>query len=197
MKKLYKILSLSITLVLSVNANAADFYNAVASSIKTQKASENTRTELLSILDQCGGSPDAMDANCVLVGLQDNTIKKNDPTTPQQIIESYRAIMTTDMQRAECINDELMAANYALGSCVLALNFFVLDSNDVESVHDEIYRCLNIQMGYVAYNGNPIAQYRLEKLAKQAKRPDEAKAWNRMLKKTTTEKDLEFIKNCY
>ncbi|MCS5708395.1 hypothetical protein CC99x_005690 [Candidatus Berkiella cookevillensis] len=197
MKKLYKILSLSITLLLSVNANAADFYNAVASSIKTHKASENTRTELLSILDQCGGSPDSMDADCVLVGLQDNTIKKNDSTTPQQIIESYRAIMTTDMQRTECINDELIAANYALGSCVLALNFFVLDSNEAESVHDEIYRCLNIQMGYFAYNGNPIAQYRLEKLAKQAKRPDEVKAWGRMLKKTTTEKELEFIKNCY
>lgn len=173
-------------------------YNAVASSIKTHKASENTRIELLSILDQCGGSPDNMDAECVLVGLQDNTIKKNDPTTPRQIIESYRAVMATDMQRAECINDELMAANYAVGSCVLVLNFFALDStNEVESVHDEIYRCLNIQMGYFAYNGNPIAQYRLEKLAKQAKRPDEAKAWNRMLKKTTTEKELEFIKNCY
>lgn len=197
MKKLYKILSLCIALMLSVNANAADFYNAVASSIKTYDANEDTRTELLSILDQCGGSPDTMEADCALYGLQDNTIKKNNPEIAQQIIESYRAIMTADMQKAECINDELMAANYALGSCVLALNFFVLDSKEPESVHDEIYRCLIIQLGLFAYNGNPIAQYRLQKLANQAKKPKEASAWKKMLENTTTEKELQFIKSCY
>lgn len=200
MLKSSKILSLfllnTITILLSLNAWGGNYYGELLARSQAYQADTNTRMELLSIFETCG-SPDAIEVNCVLGNLQNTSVKITDPALAQQIVADYQSMLAFDMQNAECISNDLMASNYAIGYCYLAMNFYILSEMDREVTSKGLHQCLNAQLGTMAFEGNLVAQYRLFQLSGQSNRKSDADMWKQAIKYNKPKRVYDFLVNCY
>lgn len=168
-----------------------------ARSAQSHRADESARTTLLGIIGSCGGATN-MDDNCVVQNLERVSTEENNH-------DAY--IMLRDYEQAtneghyddqpECQNENHRQVNRTIGHCTLLLNYYALETNDIDSSRLHYEMCLQGGMLGLAYQGNLAAQYALSLIFAEKDLSEHADLWRNAIKARKNTEAYKLLMKCY
>lgn len=192
MKSIIKLMTAALLGGLTLPALA--FYSSTLAGLKTDQADQQTRTQLMSVLETCGIPGEVDDPNCVLQGLTGQYSNVKDPSMAQNIVQGYQAAMAANTGNANCRLPEIFEANNAAGTCVLMLHYRVLETLDLAAAKDAFDNCVAVRMGGLAVQGNVAAQIMMTTLVTD---PEAKRLYNNMLKDNVDPEYVKMIASCF
>lgn len=192
MKLIIKLIT--VVLLCGFGLQTLAFYSSTLAGLKTDQADQQTRTQLMSVLETCGIPEDVDDPNCVLQGLTGKYSNVKDPSMAQNIAQGYQAAMAANTGNANCRLPEIFEANNAAGTCVLILHYRVLETLDLAAAKDAFDNCVAVRMGGLAVQGNVAAQVMMTTLVAD---PEAKRLYNSMLQENADPEYVKMIASCF
>lgn len=164
--------------------------------VRQMTVEETSRDTLLSIMNACGHVQN-LDDDCVTQELDRVSTEENN-SYAKSILDDYeKALNEGNAQDLECQTDNHMQVNRTIGHCILLLNFFALEVNDLKYALHQYEICLQGGMLGLAYQGNLAAQYFLTKIFEEKEMPEPAFFWKKNLKHHKDSDAYFLLMKCY
>jgi len=164
--------------------------------LNTQNTDEASRATLLGIIESCGNATHIVD-NCVVAGLNRVAQEENNTTAKVIAAEYEEALQEGNASLPECQIEEHMQANRIIGHCVLLMNYYALQDQDVNSATTHYELCFQGGMQGLAYHGNIVAQFMLSELFEQKGIQGIAQGWRNALKQRKNTPEYTRLMKCY
>ena len=185
------------TILLVVSQFSQAFYNQTLSGVRTHQADNQTRNQILSVLESCGVPNDGVEPECVLQGLQGPYNNIKDPSMAANIVDGYQAVLNDKVNDPKCQLPAIYIVNQAAALCVLVLHYAVLEASDPAVAKIAFDRCLVSKIGGLAFAGNIAAQFSMKKIAEQSGRGEQVQVWTNTLRNNNDPRDIEEMAHCF